>query len=165
MSLVVMTGIGAILISMAQTALQTSPTPPMRVKIDGQIDGYWIEPPDEIPSARPPYDPTGALLIAVTANDDGTRSALSLVRRNDGTFGPVSHAAVLTYFHTTGMEDGETWHFAVYEGAELSSVYQCSPPLDEASVEEVESAFREEAARRARTDYPTVVFRVCSVDG
>jgi hypothetical protein len=148
-----------------QAAVLRSPTPPPRIKIDGQNDGYWVEPPDEVASVRPAYDPTGALLIADALNDDGTRSALSLVRRSDGTFGPVSHAAVLTYLHTTGMEDGETWHFAVYEGERLVTVFECIPPLDEASQREVADCFGPEAGNRARDDYPTIVFRVRQVDG
>lgn len=151
--------------SMAQAAAQRSPAPPTRIKIDGQIEGYWIEPPDEIPAVRPPYDPTGALLIAGALNDDGTSNALSLVRRNDGTFGPVSHAAVLTYYHTTGMEDGETWHFALYEGERLVTVFECIPPLEEATQREVAECFGQEAGNRARDDYPTIVFRVRQVDG
>jgi len=147
----------------AQWALQTDPTPQQGVRIDGQIDGYWIEPPDEVPSIQPPYDPTGAVLVA--EGHDGSHLGLSLVRRNDGTYGPVSHAAVLTYFHTTGMEDGETWKFAVYDHGELSAVFDCIPPLQEASVDEVRQTFGGEAADRARPDYPTIVFRINQVHG
>jgi hypothetical protein len=147
----------------AQTAYQPSPAPP-KVGIDGQINGYWIEPEDDVPSVRPPYDPTGALLIAELTNADETHNALSLVRRNDGTYGPVSHAAVLTYLHTTGMLDGETWRFAVYAGNHSPTVYECLSPLGEASQEAVGLAFGSNAGNRARDDYPTIVFRVRQLD-
>lgn len=148
----------------AQTAYQTTPIPP-KVEIEGQINGYWVEPEDDV-AERPPYDPTGALLVAPIPEfgGDDTSFALSLVRRNDGTYGPVSHAALLTYFHTTGLLDGETWRFAVYDGDKLVRLFECVPPLEEATHEMIGRVFGAEAGDRARDDYPTVVFRVRQLD-
>lgn len=136
--------------------------------IDGQMDGYWIAPGDSVPAVQPLYEPTGALLLG--EGGEGFLLGLSLVRRGmRQNYFPVSTSAVLTYAHTTGMCDGETWKFAVYgHGGRyepcsgiLSVVYDCIPPLQEVSVQELGETFGEGVAVRAREDdFPTIVFRV-----
>ncbi|MBE7483217.1 MAG: hypothetical protein HS104_24990 [Polyangiaceae bacterium] len=150
---------------MSATAFVQLPTrtDPVQAEIDGQLTGYWIEPGDELPVNKPQYDPTGAILLAGHVNQDVTTHALSLVRLNDGIWRPLSHAAVLTYFHTTGLFDGETWRFVTFEGA-TRRVFDCFPPLQEVDLQEVERRFGREARVRARDDYPTVVFEVRRID-
>jgi hypothetical protein len=145
-------------------------TPPARLEpavpeLPGQLTGYWFEPMDEVPDTRPDHAPTGAVLLAPQANADGTTNALSLIRVRDELWRPLSHAAVRTYFHTTGLVDGETWTFVVFDRDGGRVVFECLPPLRAAALEELEGTFGSDARSRAREDYPTVVFRIRQVDG
>jgi hypothetical protein len=147
-----------------------APTPvalvePAVSELPGQLIGYWFEPGDDVPDARPDHDPTGAVLIAAQAGAGGTSDAMSLTRGPDGLWRPLSHAAVRAYFHSTGMVEGETWTFVVFRAGGGRLVFECLPPLRDAALHETESKFGPEARSRARDDYPTVVFRIRPVDG
>lgn len=124
-------------------------------------EGYWIEPGDEIPSTPPGYEPTGAILLAPTAGPDGFFDALDLI--NNGGWCPLSHAAVLTYLHSSGLADGETWHFVVFDNG-TRTVFRCEPPLRGLDIAEVARLFGDVAAQLARPDWPAVLLRVRSTD-
>ena len=156
------------MLSIAMGSPAFAPTPvalvePALSELPGQLIGYWFEPGDDVPDARPEHDPTGAVLIAAQGDADGTSDTLSLIRSPDGLWRPLSHAAVRTYFHSTGLVEGETWTFVVFHADGSRRVFECLPPLRAAALHELESKFGPQARSRARDDYPTVVFR--TVDG
>lgn len=150
--------------SQALASTPTARTEPAVAELPGQLLGYWFEPGDDLPDARPDHDPTGAVLIAAQVDSDGASDALSLIRGPDGPWRPLSLAAVRTYFHSTGLVEGETWSFVVFRADGTRTVFECSPPLRPATLPELESKFGTQARARVRDDYPTV-FRIRQVDG
>ena len=112
--------------------------------LPGQMDGYWYGPGEEIPAQPPPWDPTGAIL------PHGDR-ALVLVPLEFHWY-PVSDAAIYTYRHTIGLQNGEVWTFLTQGGPRFSVQLAESLPR----VADVARMYGAEAASRARPDRPIV---------
>lgn len=138
-------------------------SPAAQAEIRGQLEGYWIEPGDELPEIRPSYDPTGAVLLESVQQPDRSVDALDLMEIN-GAWCPLSHAAVLTYLHTSGMAAGETWYFVCFAPDGSRSKYICEPPLMEIAPEAIAGRFGTVAAHRARPDWPSILVRLRPVD-
>lgn len=113
--------------------------------IPGQIDGDWVDPQEISISQRSGW-PTGALLCS----SDGTR-ALDLIFVESAWF-PLSEAALYTYRHSAGLQEGERWRFVARQTNEAFEV-AIGPSLTR---QEVMEQYGPEAGTRSRSDYKTV---------
>jgi len=131
-------------------------------EVRNQISGYWVSDPNELPS-EPSYIPTGALLLSGQQDAETPAEGLDLVNI-DGDWRPLSHAAVLTYIHSSGLARGETWYFVTFD-RERRTVYECQPPLGEIEADDIRQRFGAIASGRARSDWPTILLRIRRLDG
>jgi len=99
-----------------------------QVEINGQVTGYWVRDLAEA-HHQPPYDATGALLLdGKTSSDSEAVEALTLMKI-DGRWRPISHAATLTYIHTTALADGDPMYFVIFDDSGRRKVYSSEPRL------------------------------------
>ena len=118
-------------------------------EILGQISGYWVGPGQEIPAAEPAYTPDGAILPSTEG-----AAALDLVLVNHR-WVVLSTAAVAAYSHALGLEAGEPWAFVSFSnGARTIFDVRFAGHLAQG---EIASHFSDEAAERARVEYPAVL--------
>ena len=126
-------------------------------EVMGQVTGYWFE-EDDVPATKPTYDSDGALLILPESGNGNGRRALDLVRIGYE-WRVLSHAAVLTYIHTTGIRRGERWVLATYGTDASISRRFLATSIEEFAVAEV-AKLGGHVAGRARDDYPAVLLRI-----
>lgn len=116
--------------------------------LPGQMDGYWYGPGEQIPAQPSPWDPTGAILPRWRSCACPRAARVPLV--------PVSDAAIYTYRHTIGLQNGEVWTFLSQSGTWFSVQLAESLPR----VADVACIYGAEAASRARPDRPIVQVRL-----
>jgi hypothetical protein len=80
---------------------------------------------------------------------------------NDWAWAVLSVAAKNVYSHTIGLDRGEAWQFATWEG-NTHTIYDAE--YDEPiRFEKIASVYGDEAASRARSDQPAVQLRLVKV--
>lgn len=116
-------------------------------RMSGQIDGFWYGPGEAIPRRPPSADATGAILRR-------NSSALALVLIPLEFFWyPISEAAIYTYRHTTGMQNGERWTFVAKNDGQR---FTCRLATSLRNPAELGNYYGAVAASRARPDQATV---------
>jgi hypothetical protein len=136
-----------------------SPTP--REVIEGQLSGYWLD-RDQPTPPRPTYEYTGAVLPRRDEDRLVDFLCLDLVLVEVGpTFVwlPLSDVGRYTYAHSLGLIYGEPWRLVIYDRGGVIEEYDATygeslPP------ERIAYHYGNDAAMRARQDYPAVQLRL-----
>lgn len=119
-------------------------------EIPGQISGYWSAPWHDLPTAPPPYRPTGAVLKREGESGTDEFICLDLISHAFCWY-PLSEAGALTYAHSSGLLNGEEWRFTHFDEHGRPTVFEVS--LKEAiPPDEVARLYGNEAAKRTRPD-------------
>ena len=136
-----------------------SPVP--REVLEGQLSGYWLD-RDQPTTPRPTYEYTGAVLPRRNEADLVDFVCLDLVLVDAGpqfVWLPLSEVGRYTYAHSLGLIYGESWRFVIYDRGGVIQEYAAS--YDEALPQErIAYYYGNDAAMRARQDYPAVQLRL-----
>jgi len=128
--------------------------------LPGQIDGDWFSDAEHVPPTEPAWYPTGALLPAVGRPLEVGTNALTLVPI-DYVWFPLSEAARNTYSHSIGLGRGERWVFVPRSSSGVAWPTVFNVALGKATpTTAIRAQFGEEAERRARSDWDTVVLTI-----
>lgn len=129
-----------------------------RRELPGQVNGWWYEAVEKVPSTRPDWRHTGALYSPPQGIGTG-RECLVLVEIDDW-WGVLSERALYTYTFGSHLADGETVAFlcdhSELGGVELSLARRINHGI-------VHTDFGVAAAERARDDAKTVVLDIVQV--
>ena len=118
--------------------------------IPGQIFGYWLGADDALPSVRPAWPPTGALLPAQGSTIADCPLCLDLVPFSEGWL-PLSESGILTYEHSSELTYGEPYRFVCAEEAWREQVFRVEF-ADLVDCDIVSERYGHEAGRRAGDD-------------
>jgi hypothetical protein len=139
------------------------PLSPPRDVIEGQLSGYWLDRDRPVPP-RPTYAYTGAFLPRRDEKALVDFLCLDLVRVDAGpgpgfVWLPLSDVGRYTYAHSLGLLYGEAWRLVVYDCGGIVQKYEAA--YGEALLpEQIACHYGDDAALRARQDYPTVQLRL-----
>ena len=123
-----------------------------------RYEGYW-SPKGQEPAEPPSYEPPGAILVPEGARLEGSFEALDLVKI-EGEWRVLSHAAVLTYFHSAGIVEGEAWSFTVFEPGGVRHVFVVEDRPERLGPADIAPRFGEKAHDIARPDRHSVLLRL-----
>jgi len=124
-------------------------------EIPGQVDGYWFKGVADIPSRKPDYAPTGAVLPS-GGKLDGDTSCLDIFFV-EGSSVPLSESGLYTYAHSGSLTYGDPYFFVPAE--QWGSVYRAVLG-DMLEPSELKTEFGEVAAERARPDRKAITLRL-----
>jgi hypothetical protein len=129
--------------------------------LEGQLSGYWLD-RDQPTPPRPTYEYTGAVLLRSDEDDLVDFRCLDLVLVDAGSkfvWLPLSEMGRHTYAHSLGLIYGEPWRLVIYDRGGGIQAYDAS--YDESLPQErIAYYYGNDAAMRARQDYPTVQLRL-----
>lgn len=131
-------------------------------ELENQVLGFWLDPGRPVPTSKPAYYPTGALLLPLNTSMASEFVCLDLVlipkwNEVDHCWVPLSEAGRYTYAHSLGLMHGEAWRLAIWH--QSVRIYEASF-ADSIPSKQIAALYGEPAAAAARSDYPSVQLRM-----
>lgn len=130
----------------------------VRPALIGQVDGFWIGAGEPLPTSRPAYRATGALLPQAGLTLAESPEVLDLVMI-DGAWFPLSEGGLYSYVHSSALVHGQPYRFAVAGGEWGAEIYEVTLGRS-IKLTTVRRRFGPEAAARARNDRSTVQLKL-----